>query len=1540
MAGEIRLFDDTASNAGSIRLFNDASPAPPNPVQVVDSGSNQQVSVGQPQQTPDISVAPASDQGTSFNPQQTGGGIQDQSSNVQNQPTQPAVQQPTQTYQPPAQDPLTSLFNQLDSLQGNGGGNPELSVSQPTNQDFSTFGGSFQPTQNPQDAAALPAGQGQPFSKDNAEQVNLDALKQYQTPDNQSGTFQDFAYNILSHVTTPSQAVAVLQNMGDSDPAAKVEATVKGLLQDFKGYAQGIASSSLNLGATIENGHGTNPITGQPIQSFQQIRSDNIAAGSSPAAATAWATIGIGMDTLNVVLTSLGVKGVGKNLLSILKPERSVTVGDPTGPRPTGPTTPVTLNSTTIDHFKTDTLTPEEGAAIRHVTENGNLADTFNAARNGQVTVNVPNDTLQSVRSIYQAGSETAAPDQTVSPTFARDRTSALRMYNQIGISVAGDIQPINAGLRAIESQFATPAGKQAAQDELQAQVTAGKVTPNPDGTITVYRGGNPVSQNQLVSVSVDPQAAAEFGPVQSYTIPQEAVAAAKGLDTGELLVDKGSLLGNQPGFFKPGVPIEALQTYLSETSKGVGASTNLEDQIYTLQKNAEADKLQAVQLLKGVNLSPGDSEALYHHLENPKEPLTPSQQKVFDTVIKPLSDQNAKLVAKVKPNIPLNEESYVPRFVQGKGNLLDRITDPVKNAKASVGNVLNKTAPSTKQRTMKALVDEQGNRTVASVKGGRVTAFQNKAATDLGPIKIKSLQDLMDKEISPIQQKISRVSAELKTLQSVKTRSPITDTRLNNLEQELAVLHANLDHASGVYETPPTRTVTTAKPQISDAKLRALQEQYRVMVADLDNMSSKPTTTGEVNRAGKKVTQEQSILNRLKPAKTVTTSTKPSESETLQQRISIVQKKIAQEEAVLKRVLPADKVTLTNQRIKTLEGKVADLHGKIDSIQANYDPNQLNGKRFVAKDGKTYQIKDATTKEIEASTNIKYHKDALTNLVVTNLKLNQVSRAVDFMEAYKNSPEFSNIAVKLEDNPPANFRPTALRQFTGYAFEPHVANVLDQFNNQMQGTGDPLAILTAANRFLRTAIFFNPLVHVPNITVHWAVQRGVTGFVTPRGIRDLGSTGARAINAVMHQNQDYLDMLRAGAPLMSTSKEAAGFYKLMLDKSLAELKTSNDPVLVKNAKLIAKNLNPYTLSNTVTWAVNDVATMQAIYEEMGHGKTMQEAIAEVGKHIPNYRVPTNVLGSANLGKVLTNPNITMFGGYHYGMVRSYFEMAHTLVTGDQPAGERMGSAATGARAKTLDRLLMLGLITYVLYPQLDKLARSATGNPNASFRRAGASTVLDLAGKVKSGTMDVATAIQGLVTPAAGTKELVQQAANRDFFTGANIRLPGGGAKDQAKQTGTHALQAFAPAAAALKIQNGQTWKDFGLSLIGVKNPKSSPSISVAYSLIYDQKGKVSSQVDQFLLDGKKAEAQAAVDAFNQKLIQAMQQAETDSSVPVESPSKLQKKFPLDFLKLPTKQQQQNYRSQKNSLSAKLGIPVQAKQPTQNTSPLAGIGL
>ncbi len=189
-----------------------------------------------------------------------------------------------------------------------------------------------------------------------------------------------------------------------------------------------------------------------------------------------------------------------------------------------------------------------------------------------------------------------------------------------------------------------------------------------------------------------------------------------------------------------------------------------------------------------------------------------------------------------------------------------------------------------------------------------------------------------------------------------------------------------------------------------------------------------------------------------------------------------------------------------------------------------------------------------------------------------------------------------------------------------------------------------------------------------------------------------------------------------------------------------------------------------------------------------------------------------------------------MFGAYHYGALRSYAEMAKGLVAENMPQAERL---------KSVDRLAMLGLFTFVVYPQLDKLAKLLTGDKTAQFRRAGASTFIWNLVQLANGDKSPTEVLESVATPAVHTKALLQLAVNRDFFTGRHIVDWNADAKTIAKQLARYAGQNIAPVNQGMQMTEGRrTVGQQVASLAGIKTKVPTPAEALARKFAAESAG------------------------------------------------------------------------------------------------------
>lgn len=886
-----------------------------------------------------------------------------------------------------------------------------------------------------------------------------------------------------------------------------------------------------------------------------------------------------------------------------------------------------------------------------------------------------------------------------------------------------------------------------------------------------------------------------------------------------------------------PAMAAKAVKDYIETSTKTLPITKDIEKGFVQLKTQSIADDIRAKKLLEQIELSPQDAEAIYHHQENPQEPLSERQQEIYDKVVKPLADRAAEIFSKIRnQGIPIPTEGYTPRFIEGKGNLFDRIKNKVESVGRGVSGLFKKTSGSFKTRVMKALVDDDGNRKVVSIKDNKVTEWKDREAIPLGELKRDlpaPVTEYYDEQLTNQLEELAK-SLGIKHERLVKLRAwsklglsfpgqKYIETKAGGPEGVL--LHEIGHQIDEMYDLQHK----FIDVKVSDLKgIKKLQEaeikrELRALV-DLkyEGKEVKPSFKTYVRKGEEKIAAMFEAL-----------ITAP---EKFQEVAPTLYKKFTEFLASEPKLKPI----LDLKRSMVIGGQTV---GEVDE-----------GGIFTDKAGKKWKVAEATTREIEQHTDLTYHKNAILNNLVHYNELRKIDRATEYLEGLKNNPELQKFMMKIgEGNPPADWKMTSLPQFRGYYLEPRIADTFDYFNKQLYRGRDPIAVLTSLNRFLRTAIFFNPLIHVPNITTHAMVNRGISG-ISPTTWQRLVKTSFRAIQAVYHQNQDYLDMLDSGVNLMYHNQADNNLASLMLDKMGQELR-SKDKLFLKIKKALGQ-INPYGISGKITWAFNDVATLQSIYENQEKGMTLKEAIDETSKHIPNYIIPSRVLNSKVLSEIMTNPNITMFGAYHYGALKSYGEMIKSIV-GNVPFKEKK---------EALDKLAMLGFLLFVLYPVMDEALKEITGNKNAHIRRAGPATFPENINKLNKGQIDFSQAIQSIFTPAVGAKEGLEFVFNRDLFTGEKIVHQG----QELKDIKDLVVESIAPLNAIARITDKKiSLSDYLLSMVGIS--MTDPNKSKLYAM-KDAKTAFQKEFDKMYAENPE-KAKKAVKKFNDRQVNALSQ-------------------------------------------------------------------
>lgn len=149
----------------------------------------------------------------------------------------------------------------------------------------------------------------------------------------------------------------------------------------------------------------------------------------------------------------------------------------------------------------------------------------------------------------------------------------------------------------------------------------------------------------------------------------------------------------------------------------------------------------------------------------------------------------------------------YTHRVAQNKGSTYDYVAQGDRSS--AFGRGLTKSKSGDKSRTMYNLTDENGTRHTVSIKNnaiqdseGRTVKRINKQVTEytrqgqnsrsLGSLNLKSNEENMQKELTPVQRNIDNLTKEKQILSSTKSRSEAASTRLANIEDKLKEAHSD----------------------------------------------------------------------------------------------------------------------------------------------------------------------------------------------------------------------------------------------------------------------------------------------------------------------------------------------------------------------------------------------------------------------------------------------------------------------------------------------------------------------------------------------------------------------------------------------------------------------------------------------------------------------------------------------------------------------------------------------------------------------------
>jgi 2'-5' RNA ligase len=477
-------------------------------------------------------------------------------------------------------------------------------------------------------------------------------------------------------------------------------------------------------------------------------------------------------------------------------------------------------------------------------------------------------------------------------------------------------------------------------------------------------------------------------------------------------------------------------------------------------------------------------------------------------------------------------------------------------------------------------------------------------------------------------------------------------------------------------------------------------------------------------------------------------------------------------------------------------------------------------GGKFTDKDGQDWTLQQATTKEIEEATDLRYYKNAMAVTALDNLELQRAVDAARFLEGFKNRPEFSSVAIKADSGEPIpkGWKQSQVPQFRGYAFEPRTREVLDEFYDRLANYQPP-GFLEKIGDFLQTSVLLNPLMHVANMADIWATERGALRMAQIwKGDNSLRA-GMRALRAVTTRNDDYLEALRQGAPMMSHKLLVRDLNRAFQDVLAGEV--ANDSGLgakVREAMALPLGLNPVEAirgaSHAGAFMSNDIFVLQSVYDKMEtSGMSFQQALRQTMRTFPEYRVPTRVADQKWLADLMKNRLMTWFSGYHYGKWKAFRNMAADSV--------RPG-ASPEDRTWALSRLAMLGLLVAVVYPALQEAAKRLSGDKNAHVKRFGLSSTIQNVIDVGEGKKSPTMALESELTPSALIRAGAEIATNQDYRRNY-VYDPTAPAATKLRQIGQHVVKnAVGPVSQYERYKNDPAaMKKWLWSQVGVTFPK-----------------------------------------------------------------------------------------------------------------------
>ncbi|CAB4131909.1 hypothetical protein UFOVP135_13 [uncultured Caudovirales phage] len=462
--------------------------------------------------------------------------------------------------------------------------------------------------------------------------------------------------------------------------------------------------------------------------------------------------------------------------------------------------------------------------------------------------------------------------------------------------------------------------------------------------------------------------------------------------------------------------------------------------------------------------------------------------------------------------------------------------------------------------------------------------------------------------------------------------------------------------------------------------------------------------------------------------------------------------------------------------------------------------------------------IVDGKVPAIEQHSPYRYWHDAEASARLANMGLRKMARELELVNNLKESKLFETVGFSpdkpIKDLPKGWVVPNnidRIPELRGWHFDPKTAAIISDFAKVWDNT----MWMKATNAIVKN-MMLNPVPHMFNEVMHLWNARGFTGWVDPRQLGTFADTARIAWRDVGNQTQFYRDIMREGGSILGADPRNKHFEALQKE---AQKQMFGTPEMQRSMTQLAKKLGTSVgdlyngisnASQKAMWFTRDVMYVQYIREIMarqekstGVKMELKDAIAQAEKHMPNYRMPSEVLGSRGLAWTLKNPNIALFSRYHYGMVKS---LVNTIKDVD-PRNLKTPEGRAHFR-EGVDSMLAIGVAMGVLYPLMDAMAEAVFGE-GAEQRRAGPFHLLQAGVDVYESKKDFSALIYPVFTFNPVLLTLGQLGFNKKLFTGKNIYNMDDSIENIAGDIGTYAVKQLpqaAPIMSATAEEEGDT--------------------------------------------------------------------------------------------------------------------------------------